>query len=341
MNFDLNDDQREVKNTAHDLLSRRSSFEQVRKAAEDGGYDDSLWKELAELGWTGIGIGEDHGGVGFGVIEVALLAEELGYAVTPSRFLANAMAGLMLSSAGSEDQKGRWLPGIASGEAPGTVAYARDGVAELVPDAGGAAVIVLVEGDRATVVEAGDATIETIETIDPTRSYARVTANGGGETLDGSVEAGLDRAEVVLSAELTGIAQRALEMTVAYVKDRKQFGQPVAVFQAVSHGCAEMFLETESARSATYGGATAADSDPENLPFAASIAKATAAEAGLRVTRKAIQLHGGIGFTWEADVHWLFKRAHLDASQLGRAHEHRARIARLAAGLGKPIEALS
>jgi alkylation response protein AidB-like acyl-CoA dehydrogenase len=340
MNFDLDDDQREIKNTARDLLAQRSRFEQVRHAAEGGGYDDSLWQELVALGWTGIGIDEDHGGVGFGVIEVALLAEELGYAVTPSRFLANAMAGLVLSNAGSEEQKRRWLPGIASGEAPGTIAYARDGVAELVPDAEGAAVIVLVESDRATVVEAGDATIETVETIDPTRTYARVTSNGG-ETLDGLLEAGLDRAEVVLSAELTGIAQRALELTVAYVKERKQFGQPVAVFQAVSHGCAEMFLETESARSATYGAATAADSDPENLPFAASIAKATAAEAALRVTRKAIQLHGGIGFTWEADVHWLFKRAHLDASQLGRAHEHRVRIARLAAGLGKPLEALS
>ena len=103
MNFDLNDDQREVKNTAHDLLSQRSSFEQVRKAAEDGGYDDSLWKELAELGWTGIGIGEDHGGVGFGVIEVALLAEELGYAVTPSRFLANAMACLLYTSDAADE----------------------------------------------------------------------------------------------------------------------------------------------------------------------------------------------------------------------------------------------
>jgi alkylation response protein AidB-like acyl-CoA dehydrogenase len=331
MNFDLNDDQREVKSTAHDLLTRRSGFDQVRKAAEDGAYDDSLWQELAALGWTGIGIDEDHGGVGFGVIEVALLAEELGYAVTPSRFLANAMAGLVLSSAGSEDQKTRWLPGIASGDAPGTVAYARDGVAELVPDAEGAAVIVLVEGDRATVVEAGDATIEKLETIDPTRSYARVSANGAGEALDGPVEAGVDRAEVVLSAELTGIAQRALELTVAYVKERRQFGQPVAVFQAVSHGCAEMFLETESARSATYGAATAAESDPESLPFAASIAKATAAASSLRVTRKAIQLHGGIGFTWEADVHWLYKRAQVDAALLGTSGKHRRRLAKLLA----------
>ena len=339
MNFDLNDDQREIKNTARDLLSQRSTFEAVRRAAEGGGYDESLWQELTELGWTGIGIDEESGGVGFGVIELALLAEELGYAVTPSRFLANAMAGLVLSSAGSEEQKSKWLAGIASGEAPATVAFARDGMAELVPDAEGAALVVLVDGDRAVVHESADVSIEKIETIDPTRSYFRVTANGGGEPLEGSVDAGVDRAEVILAAELTGIAQRALDMTVEYVKQRKQFGQPVAVFQAVSHGCAEMFLETESARSATYGAATVADSDPEQLPFSASIAKAVAGEAGPRVTRKAIQLHGGIGFTWEADVHWLFKRAHLDAAQLGRTHDHRARIARIAAGLSKPVGA--
>jgi alkylation response protein AidB-like acyl-CoA dehydrogenase len=340
MRFELNDDQREIKNTARDLLSRRSTFEQVRSAAEGAGADAGLWQELAELGWTGIGIDEEHGGVGFGVVELAVLAEELGYAVTPTPFLANAMAGLVISSAGSDEQKSRWLPGIASGESRATVAVARDGVAELVPDADGAALVVLVEGDRATVVEGGEASTEPVETIDPTRAYARVTSSNG-EALDGSIEGGLDRAEVVLSAELTGIAQRALDMTVEYVKTRQQFGRPIAVFQAVSHGCADMFMETESARSAVYAAAWAADADPETLPWAASVAKAVAAEAGPRVTRKAIQLHGGIGFTWEADVHWLFKRAHLDAAQLGKPHEHRARIARLAAGVGKPVEALS
>ena len=169
MRFELNDDQREIKNTARDLLGRRSTFEQVRAAAEGGGADAGLWQELAELGWTGIGIDEEHGGVGFGVVELVVLAEELGFAVTPTPFLANAMAGLVISSAGSDEQKSRWLPGIASGESRATVAVAREGVAELVPDADGASLVVLVDGDRATVVEASDATIEQVETIDPTR----------------------------------------------------------------------------------------------------------------------------------------------------------------------------
>jgi alkylation response protein AidB-like acyl-CoA dehydrogenase len=339
VNFDLDHEQQEIKRTAHDLLARRSSFAEVRAAAEGAGYDESLWAELCDLGWTAIGIAETHGGVGFGVVELAVLAEELGYAVTPSRFLANAMAGLVISGAGSDEQQARWLPGIASGQAPATVALAHDGVAELVPDAEGAAAIVLVEGDAATVVDAADATIEAQQTIDPTRRYARVTATGG-EQLAHSAELGLDRAEVLLAAELTGLAQRALELTVAYVKTREQFGHPVGVFQAVSHRCADMLLATEGARSGTYGAAWAADSDPEQLPFSASVAKAAAAEAGRRVTASAIQAHGGIGFTWEADVHWLFKRAHLDAAQLGSARAHRARVARLAAGLHKPVEAL-
>jgi alkylation response protein AidB-like acyl-CoA dehydrogenase len=330
MNFDLSDDQREIKETARALLAERSSFERVRAAAEGAGYDESLWQELCALGWTGIGIPEEHGGVGLGVVELAVLAEELGYAVTPTRFLANALAALVIGSAGSEDQRARWLPGLASGEAPGTVAYAHDGVAELVPDAVGAAAIVLVEDGRATLVDATAATVEPRETIDPTRTYARVSSDDG-EALPGTIAHGLDRAEIVLSAELVGVAQRALELTVDYAKTRTQFGHPIGVFQAVSHRCAEMLLETEGARSAVYGAAWAADADPDELPFAASVAKAAAADAGKRVTASAIQVHGGVGFTWEADLHWLFKRAHLDAAQLGSAREHRARVTRIAA----------
>jgi alkylation response protein AidB-like acyl-CoA dehydrogenase len=122
-------------------------------------------------------------------------------------------------------------------------------------------------------------------------------------------------------------------MTVEYVKHRKQFGQPVGAFQAVSHRCAQMLLDTEGARSAVYAAAWAADAAPEQLAFAASVAKAAAADAGRNVTASAIQAHGGIGFTWEANVHWLFKRAQLDAAELRSAREHRARIARLAAGV--------
>jgi len=128
-----------------------------------------------------------------------------------------------------------------------------------------------------------------------------------------------------------GVCQRALDMTLEYVKDRKQFGVPVGSFQAVSHRCAQMLLSTESARSAAYFAAWAADADPDRLPEAAALAAAAAADGGRDATASAIQAHGGIGFTWEADVHWLFKRAQLDAALLGGARRHRATLARLGA----------
>ncbi len=151
------------------------------------------------------------------------------------------------------------------------------------------------------------------------------------QALGADVAGGVDRAAVAVSAELVGLSQRALDLTLAYVKERQQFGVPVGAFQAVAHRCAQMLLETESARSATYFAAWAADADPERLPEAAATAKAAASQAGREVTASAIQAHGGIGFTWEADVHWLYKRAQLDAALLGGASAHRQRVARLVA----------
>jgi alkylation response protein AidB-like acyl-CoA dehydrogenase len=332
VNFDFTDDQQQIKRTARELLAQRSSLERVREAAEAGTYDDALWSELVKLGWPGIAIAEEYGGQELGVVELVILLEELGYAATPSRFFSNAAAGLLIDAAGSDEQRTRWLPGIASGEATATVGVARDGVAELVPDADSAAVVVLVEDGAATVYDAASVTIEPRDAIDLTRRYARVTAAGGaGEALSGNVAAGLDRVEVAVAAELVGIAQRALEMTLAYAKERQQFGRPIGSYQAVSHRCAQMLLETEGARSATYFAAWAAGAEPERLPFAASIAKAAAADAGRHVTASAIQAHGGIGFTWEHDLHWLFKRAHTDAALFGSAREHRERVALLAA----------
>lgn len=341
MHFDFTDDQREIKRTARELLASRSSFERVRAVAEgDGAYDGGLWDELVALGWTGIAIPEQHGGQGLGMLELTLVLEELGYAVTPSRLLANALAGQLIASSGSDEQRGRLLPAIAAGTATATVAFARDGVAELVPDADSARWIVLVEGTgsgspSARLFDARDGavTIAPRATVDPTRRYARVTVADGaeGEPLGGDLAAGLDRAEIALAAELTGLAQRALELTVAYVKERRQFGTPVGAFQAVSHRAAQMLLETEGARSAAYFAAWAADAEPQSLARAASIAKAAAADAGRHVTAAAIQLHGGIGFTWEADVHWLYKRAQLDAALLAPAGWHRRRVARIAA----------
>jgi alkylation response protein AidB-like acyl-CoA dehydrogenase len=142
---------------------------------------------------------------------------------------------------------------------------------------------------------------------------------------------------VILAAELLGVCQRALKMTLEYVKDRKQFGVPVGSFQAVAHRCAQMLLHTESVRSATYFAAWAADAEPDRLPEAAAMA----AEAGREVAASAIQAHGGIGFTWEADVHWLYKRAQLDVALLGGARRHRATLARLAAARAAGVTAVS
>ena len=338
MHFDFTDDQREIGRTARALLAARSGFERVRAVAERDGraYDDELWEELVSLGWTGIALPEAVGGQGLGVLELAIVLEELGYAVTPSRLFSNALGGLVVDACGSQAQRETLLPGIAAGEQTATVAVASGGVAELVPDADSARWIVLVEGDVATVYDAGAGglSIEPRETVDPTRRYARVAVGPGAlsTALELPAGPGLDRAEIALSAELCGLAQRALELSVAYVKERRQFGTPVGAFQAVSHRAAQMLLETEGARSATWFAAWAADAEPDSLARGASLAKAAASDAGRHVTAAAIQLHGGIGFTWEADVHWLYKRAQVDAALLLPAARHRARVARLAVG---------
>jgi alkylation response protein AidB-like acyl-CoA dehydrogenase len=337
VNFDFSDDQQDIKRTARGLLSQRANPEKVREAAEAGRYDVALWTEMRELGWPGIAIGEEHGGQGLGVVELVILLEELGYALAPSPLLSNAAAGLLIDAGGSDEQRARWLEGIASGSATGTVGIARDGVAELVPDAAEAAIIVLVEDGAATVVEAAGAEIEPRETIDATRRYARVRATAG-EPLRGDVAAGLDRAEVALAAELTGVAQRAMEMAVEYARDRKQFGRPIGAYQAVSHRCAQMLLETEGARSATYYGAWTADAEPGSLELACSMAKAYASDAGWRVCSSSLQVHGGIGFTWEHDLHFFLKRAKVDALLWGSASEHRERVAQIS-GVGEPAAA--
>jgi alkylation response protein AidB-like acyl-CoA dehydrogenase len=333
MNFDFTDDQQAIKSTAREFLASRFKPEKVRQLAESGEYDPALWDEMADLGWPGIFVSEDHGGQGLGVIELVILTEELGYVAAPTPFLSNAAAGLVLSHAGSDAQRERWLPGLASGEARGTVGVlGNNGSGALVPDAELASFLVLVDGDSAVVVEPGDASIERVDTIDDTRPYSRVSANGG-EALEGDVRGGLDRVAVALAGEMVGLAQKSLEMAVEYAKDRQQFGRPIGAYQAVSHNCAQMLIETESARSLTYYAGWAADHEPESLPVAASMAKAYASDAGFRVPARSLQVHGGIGFTWEHDLQFFLKRGKTDAHLYGTAREHRERVAALT-GLG-------
>ena len=329
MNFDFNDEQQAIKRTAKEFLAGRYKAEKVRQLAEAGEYDDGLWKEIADLGWPGIFIDEDQGGQGLGVVELAIVMEELGYALAPSPFFSNAAAGLVIAHAGSDEQRSRWLPGIASGEARGTVGTLSNGAAGAVPDADSAAVIVLVDGDSATLVEAGSARVEPVRALDATRRFARVEADGG-ESLEGDVQAGLDRAAVALAAESVGVAQRAMEMAVQYAKERKQFDRPIGAYQAVAHRCAQMLRDTEGARSLAYYAGWVADFEPETLPLAASMAKAAASDAGWQVTASSLQVHGGIGFTWEHDLHFFLKRARSNGQLLGSARQHRDRVADLA-----------
>jgi alkylation response protein AidB-like acyl-CoA dehydrogenase len=333
MDFGLTDDQRDIQRTARELLAERAKPERVREQAERGRSDELLWRELCELGWPGIAIAERHGGQGLGAVELSILCEELGRAVAPVPFLPTVLAAGVIEQAGSEQQRAQWLPKLASGETIAALGVADDGVAELVIGGDGAQLIVLLDGERARLLSVDQAELTAVAAIDPTRPAARVSAQpGAGELLDGPVQAGVDRALVAIASELVGVCDRALALTVDYVKDRKQFGVAVGSFQAVSHRCAQMLLETEKARATTAFAAWTADADPERLPEAAAMAKAAASDAGVEVTAGAIQAHGGIGFTWEADVHWLYKRAQLDAALLGGGKQQRARLAAILAG---------
>jgi alkylation response protein AidB-like acyl-CoA dehydrogenase len=329
MDFGFSDEQQEIQRTARELLAARYTPAKLRELAESRSYDDAIWSEIRELGWPGIAIPEEYGGQGLGMVELVILCEALGYVCAPSPFLSNAIAGLVISEGGTDAQRARWLPGIASGEALGAAALDPNDPA-LVADAEGAAVLVLPVGDGGGLVEAKEAEIEPLELIDATRSYARV---GARDTEPMPVETGLYRGMVAVAGELVGLSQKALEMAVAYAKEREQFGRPIGSYQAVSHRCANMLYDVEEARSLTYYAAWCADAEPESVMLAAHMAKARASDTATSVTNAALQVFGGIGFTWEHDLHFLLKRAEVMSQILGTATQHRGRVAELV-GLG-------
>jgi alkylation response protein AidB-like acyl-CoA dehydrogenase len=359
--FDLTDEQQAIKSTANGFLKARFKSERIREiAASESGFDEAGWKEMADLGWAGLALPEEWGGQGLGAVELAVLFEEMGYALAPSPLLSNTIAGLALAAGGSDEQKERWLRPLAAGELLGSPALIDadgpgepmkfkmtaesdgDGVAlsgekALVTDAGSADFFLVSTADgRRHVVESGAAgvTIRREESIDPTRRLSSVSFDGVKVATDASLPGSAEdyypvflRACVAIAAESTGLAQRALEMSVEYAKDRQQFGRPIGAYQAVSHRCAQMLLETENSRSAVFGAAWAADAEPESLPLAASMAKAYASDAGWRVPDAAIQVHGGIGFTWEHDLHFFLKRGRANAAMAGDSRWHREQIA--------------
>jgi alkylation response protein AidB-like acyl-CoA dehydrogenase len=356
MNFEFTDDQRAIKRTAHDLLEARYRPETVRELAEDErGFTDEQWRELVGLGWQGVIVPEEYGGLGLGAVELVVIAEEMGYALAPSPFFSNTCAALLLVAAGPDEQRTSWLERLAAGEARGTVAIwdehagwapdrselePSDGTLSArkiaVPDAGSAdfAIVSGADGRHFLVdLHGSGVEVEPETALDSTRKLFTLRLDGApAEPLAGSSEPGqLSHAYATivtaLAAENAGVAQRAMEMAVAYAKDRKQFDRPIGSYQAISHRCAQMLLEVESARSLTYWAAWAIDHEPDSAARAASMAKAYAGDAGFRVAASAIQVHGGIGFTWEHDLHFFLKRATANAHAFGDSRWHRERVA--------------
>jgi alkylation response protein AidB-like acyl-CoA dehydrogenase len=358
MNFDLTDDQRAIKRTANEFLASRYRPEVMRELAEgERGFTDEQWRELSELGWPGVMIPEDDGGLGLGAVELLVIQEEMGYALAPSPLFSTVGAALLLAAAGTAEQRERWLGPLAHGEARGTIAVwdersgwapdrseiesengAVSAIKVAVPDAAAADFVILSGADGAHFLVETDApgvTITPTKALDPTRKLFTVAldrapaeplAGGRGEQI-GHAYATIVTA---LAAESVGVAQRAMEMAVAYAKDRKQFNRPIGSYQAVSHRCAQMLLEVEGARSLSYWAGWALDHEPSTAPRASSMAKAYAGDAGFRVPASALQVHGGIGFTWEHDLHFFLKRGKANAHAFGDSRWHRDRVAELA-----------
>ncbi len=346
MDFDLSKPQRLLKQSARDFLARECKAERVREImATDTADDRDLWSAVAEQGWTGLIIPETYGGLGLGIVEAAAVAEEMGRACMPGPLLSTMSASAAIVRQGTEEQKRRWLEPIAAGEMRATVAQNF----EFVYDAEVADVILTVTADGIEALDKSALAITRRPSMDETRKvyslcHPERRVEGPGReghqeltprsaALPGpSTHARDDIFDVptaILCAEMVGGMQWILDTSVEYAKTRQQFGRAIGSFQAVQHLCADMLLLTESARSATYYAAWALTHDDPAAKLATSIAKAYCSDASREVGNKGIQVHGGIGFTWEHDLQLYYKRSKASETQFGDATFHRERIATL------------
>lgn len=349
MDFAFTDEQRMIAETAQTFFAENATSERTRAAMTGDGIDRELWQAFCqELGLSGIGIPEAAGGAGLGLVELAIIAEAAGAQVAALPMLGSlALVAQAIAAGGSETQRATWLPALLSGETIAAHVDANDLVADgnrLTGSSafvahGSAAQLLLVSGAGGSWLVRADApgvSITAQTTMDQTRPFARVELAGAeGEPLAdphvatrAATEAGL----VVLAAEGLGLAQAALDRTVAYARDRMQFGRAIGSFQAYKHRLADMMVDIEQARSAVYWAACAVDESSEEAPLALHAAKSFAADTAFRCAADMIQLHGGIGFTWEHDAHLFFKRARALQTLLGRNDWHREQIAAMVLG---------
>jgi len=360
MEFGLSESQQMLRDNARKFFAGECPMEEVRRLMEtDTAYDEALWAKMAEQGYLGIIFPEEYGGVGLGKVELILLMEETGRALLPGPFFSTvALAGAALDATATPEQKKRYLAPICGGEARSTLAILEEAaswnVADLrmtsangeltgeklfVPDAKVANFMIVAAQDGVFVVDAKarGIDVEPMDAMDPTRKVYSVRFNHTpAEKLGnaGGLARSLDIAAAALVAEMVGGMQRTLDITVEYAKMRKQFGKPIGMFQAVQHQCADMYVETESARSAVYYAAWALEENVPDAAVAVSIAKMYASDAGRTVGNRGIQVHGGMGFTWENDLHLYYRRAKASETTLGDSVWHRERIARLVIDAG-------
>jgi alkylation response protein AidB-like acyl-CoA dehydrogenase len=346
MQFGLSESQQILQKNARKFFAVECPMAEVRRLMEtDTAFDDGLWAKLAEQGFTGIVFPENAGGLGLGKVELALLMEEMGRALVPGPYFSTISAAAVVDACGSEEQKQRFLGPVCAGTARAALAVVERGpLVEgggtltgeklFVGDAAVADYIVATTQTGVFVVEksAVGSSIAPMKGLDLTRKiYAVSFENTPAVALVNPAGLGraLDLATAALAAELTGGMQRVLDLSVEYAKARKQFGKPIGQFQAIQHQLADSYLEVESARSAAYYAAWALEEGTPDASTAVSIAKMYASDAARNAGNRGIQVHGGMGFTWENDIHLYYRRFKASETALGDATYHRERIARL------------
>ncbi len=368
MDFDLNKAQKLLQQSARDFFTRECKPERVRELMmAETAFDEKLWRAIADQGWTGLIIPEEYGGLGLSLVDLIAVAEEMGRACLPGQFISTLWASVLIDRAGSDGQRKLYLEQISAGDMKATVAllepsadwdldavvmraekdgkdYRLNGRKEFVTDADVADVIICVarsndglvllpvergaEGLKVTATPGIDATrklysVEFNSTVVPEANALAFTTR-----TQEALCAATDIAIVTLCAEMIGGMQWTLETSVEYAKMRQQFGKPIGTYQAVQHQCADMFLMAESARSAVYYAAWAVSQNDPSARLAVSVAKAYCSDAAREVGNRGVQVHGGIGFTWEHNLHLYYKRAKGSEIMFGDANYHREQIAK-------------
>lgn len=375
MDFEFSSEQEMLRNESRKFLEKTCPLEKIREIMEDKkGFAPEMWKQVSELGWPALIIPEQYGGIGMTMVDLVVVMEEMGRALFPSPFLFNLMATFALLEAGSDEQKQKYLPAIASGECVATFAFAEPGDlvdihgvnAEARPDGDSfilngtkmfvgyahAASLIIVpfrtskkgkpeDGITLFLIDPQDPGVKTtlLKGIDLTRKNCEVTFTNvkvGKERILGGKDQGgpvfkkiLNKGTIALCAEMIGGAEGVFAKTVEYAKIREQFGRPIGSFQGIKHPCAETYVDIELAKGLTYSIAWALEQDLPDVDLSVSYAKAAISDAFTRAGMDSILIHGGVGYTWECDVHLFLRRAKWSEYTLGDATYHRERIAQL------------